>query len=57
MTAAKKIFTIPIGITYSKSAIETIEQGVKNVLSLQVRLKNDINDIILLFFSLTLNIR
>ena len=57
MTAAKKIFTILIGITYSKSAIETIEQGVKNVLSLQVRLKNDINDIILLFFSLTLNIR
>ena len=46
-----------MGITYSKSAIETIEQGVKNVLSLQVRLKNDINDIILLFFSLTLNIR
>ena len=31
MTTVKKFFTIPAGITCSKSTIETIEQGVKYV--------------------------
>ena len=28
MTTVKKIFTIPAGMTWSKSTIETTEQGV-----------------------------
>ena len=34
MTTAMKIFTIPAGITCSKSTIETMEQGVKICLKL-----------------------
>ena len=38
---------IPAGITFSKSTIEVLEQGMKYVQSLEERLQNNIIDVIL----------
>ena len=42
--------------TCSKATVETLEKVVKYVKSYQAKYENDVNDVILVFLSLTLNI-